>query len=102
MRYSYVNTKLRSNNQSGHSGVHFEKRSKRWIATIRVEGKRFYIGSYQDKNDAVIARAKIAYSLDTMKLLGVISISIYTVGTTKSLSGILPQNGASMHLVNRL
>jgi len=102
MSYSYVNSKLRSNNRSGHVGVHFEQRSKRWIATIKVLGKRLYIGSYKDKEDAVIARTKIAYSLDVMQRLGVSSISMCTVVTTKSLSGIIPENGASMHIIHRL
>ena len=98
----YVNKKLRSNNTSGYTGVHLEQRSKRWIATIKVEGKRFYIGSYQDKMDAVFARTKVAHSLDVMQRLCVSSISMCTVGTTKSLSGIMPENGASIHIVNRL
>jgi len=102
MSYSYVNSKLRSNNRSGHVGVHFEQRSKRWIATIKVSGKRLYIDSYIDKEDAIIARRKIAHSLDSMQQLGVEAISSYTIGTTKSLFGIIPENGASIHIVNRL
>lgn len=48
--------KLRSNNTSGHTGVH-KKRSK-WIAYITV-GRRFYwLGSYDHYEEAVAARRK--------------------------------------------
>lgn len=47
---------IRANNTSGHTGV-YKKRSK-WIAYITVARKRYYLGSYEDFDEAVAARRK--------------------------------------------
>lgn len=50
------NEKLRTNNTSGHLGVVWEKRTKRWVAQAMVDGRNKYLGSYLDINDAIAAR----------------------------------------------
>jgi len=49
---------LRKNNTSGVPGVDWLKRKHSWRASICFKGKRYYLGSYQNFNDAVNARKK--------------------------------------------
>lgn len=46
------------NNKSGFGGVHFDKRTKRWGATIMVDGRTINLGRYIQIKDAIIARKK--------------------------------------------
>ena len=49
----------RSNKSSGIRGVTFHKNAKKWIAQIRLKGKRIYLGSFKTKEEAgEIARLK--------------------------------------------
>ncbi len=50
------NAKIRSDNSSGFGGVCWHKRSKKWMASIRDDGKNIYLGSYLSKSDAITAR----------------------------------------------
>jgi hypothetical protein len=43
------------NTSSRFIGVHFRKRSGRWAATIRNEGKKVWLGSYKDEKEAARA-----------------------------------------------
>lgn len=47
---------VRSNNTSGITGVEWVTSKQRWRATICFKGKRHYLGSYSNFNDAVKAR----------------------------------------------
>lgn len=52
-----VYTKKRSTaNQSGHPGVWYNKRSARWEAYINFRKKRYHLGSFKEKEEAVSAR----------------------------------------------
>ena len=51
-----INRKLPSNNTSGICGVKWRKRDERWESTITFQGKRYYLGMFDDYNDAVKAR----------------------------------------------
>ena len=55
------NTKKRSDNSSGISGVSFRKDTQKWVAAVSVNGKKKYLGSFKDKEDAIAAR-KLALS----------------------------------------
>ena len=48
---------IRSNNRSGATGVYYNRQRNRWRATIMLQGKRIYLGSYVSFTDAVQARA---------------------------------------------
>jgi len=48
------NTKLRSDNSSGHRGVIFRRRS--WSAYIGVKGRTVYLGSFKTQKSAIAAR----------------------------------------------
>lgn len=48
--------RLRSNNTSGHTGVYLNKRTERWEAFIHYQKKRFHLGSFKDKEDAIRVR----------------------------------------------
>lgn len=50
------NSKLRIDNRSGITGVHFSKRMKKWVAQISKKGKRKYLGDYKSFDNAVCAR----------------------------------------------
>ncbi|MCD7847945.1 MAG: transcriptional regulator [Oscillospiraceae bacterium] len=48
--------RLRSTNTSGHTGVYWDKKQKKWYARICFRNKQYYLGSYKNKEDAVKAR----------------------------------------------
>lgn len=50
------NTTLRNDNTSGYKGVTWNKCNKTWIAQIVMNGKRKYLGSFDNIEDAVEAR----------------------------------------------
>jgi hypothetical protein len=58
-----LNRRKRKDNESGITGVHFDKKSNKWRAQISVEGKRKYIGLFTDFDESVKARraAEIEY-----------------------------------------
>lgn len=47
-----MNTGLRSNNTSGTTGVHFDKRKQKWVARISANGQRIILGEYDNFEDA--------------------------------------------------
>ena len=52
-----MNVKTRKNNTSGMTGVQQAKDGK-WIATIRIDKKRTYLGRFEKKDEAIIERLK--------------------------------------------
>lgn len=48
--------KLNRNNTSGCTGVYLNKKQGKWIAQIGFKGKKYYLGAYDDKQDAIRAR----------------------------------------------
>jgi len=57
------NAKIPRNNTSGHIGVCWHKRCKKWAAQISVAGEKTCLGYFTDKQDAINARnaAEIEY-----------------------------------------
>lgn len=49
------NSGVRKNNKSGFKGVVFDKARKKWSAKINANGKRFYVGRFETKEDAATA-----------------------------------------------
>lgn len=49
---------LNRNNTSGHTGVYLDGRQGKWIAQIGFKGETYYLGSYADKREAVMAPQK--------------------------------------------
>lgn len=49
------NSAKRKNNTSGYKGVSFEKRTKKWIARIKLDAKRLHIGSFDTPEEAHLA-----------------------------------------------
>jgi hypothetical protein len=47
------NTKLRKNNTSGHKGVTWCKKAKKWKVAINANGKYHYFGLYVNLEDAI-------------------------------------------------
>lgn len=50
------NSAMRWNNKTGITGVEWNKRQKRWIACIKVGGKRMQLGSFVSKDEAARVR----------------------------------------------
>jgi len=51
------NTKIPANNMSGVIGVHWDKRTRRWVSQIKDLTQQIYLGSFTNFDDAVAARA---------------------------------------------
>lgn len=50
--------KLMSNNVSGATGVTWDKSRNLWKAEIEFKGKRYYLGRFKDKKEAITVREK--------------------------------------------
>lgn len=50
-----ANTRLLPSNKSGMKGVSFSKRSKRWHATITVNGRQRHLGYHDSAEEAYLA-----------------------------------------------
>ena len=46
---------LGSTNTSGIVGVYYDRTHEVWKASLRIEGKRFHMGTFKEKDDAVKA-----------------------------------------------
>jgi len=55
---NHRNQRIRKNCLSGHMGVRWSERDKRWRAYITVEGVQKNLGSYKAKADAISARRR--------------------------------------------
>ena len=54
---SYLNNcKKYKNNSTGHKGVYWHKKNKKWIACIFYNKQRLYLGSFEEYDAAVQAR----------------------------------------------
>jgi hypothetical protein len=51
-----INRELGSNNKSGVTGVHWDKKVNKWIASIGLNKKYIVLGSFSDFEDAIKAR----------------------------------------------
>ena len=51
-----MNEVIPSNNTTGYKGVHREQRGKKWIANIGVDNKRYHLGTFETKEEAIKAR----------------------------------------------
>ncbi|MGO5114894.1 hypothetical protein ACTQ33_07655 [Candidatus Avoscillospira sp. LCP25S3_F1] len=52
------NRGLRSTNSSGVIGVSFDKRRKKWTASITFNSRKIFIGRFENKEDAIMAHLK--------------------------------------------
>lgn len=50
------NVKLPNNNTSGFKGVYYSKRERKWKAMIRVNKQQRHLGTFDTKEEAIIAR----------------------------------------------
>lgn len=53
------NCRISTNNRSGHLGVYWDVRDRKWFAEIGVDGRKIKLGSSTDK-EAVVALRKSA------------------------------------------
>lgn len=66
------NIGLQCNNTSGVKGVYWDKKSGKWRAHIRVDGKFIHLGFFDDLQDAISTRlsAEVKYFGEFMPLAG--------------------------------
>jgi len=57
-----VNCGIRSNNKSGFAGVSWDAKRNKWLAQIRINGKKTNLGRYEDKQVAIDAWKEAAQS----------------------------------------
>ena len=50
------NSKIRADNTSGSKGVSFNTKRNMWRASIMIDGISIFIGSFENKEDAIAAR----------------------------------------------
>lgn len=53
-----LNTGMYSNNTSGHKGVTYSSRDKRWIAQVKINYKNIILGRFNNIDDAIRARKR--------------------------------------------
>ena len=63
-RENLMNSNLRSDNTSGFVGVFWDNDLKKWRASITTHRETKYLGVFDSKEDAVIARKKAANDLN--------------------------------------
>ena len=51
------NTSKQRNNTSGCTGVYFQKNGGKWIAYIKLNNRQIYLGIYNTKEEAILARS---------------------------------------------
>lgn len=61
---NHQNKSMHSNNTSGVQGVHWCRRSQRWIAGIKVNYKYIHIGAFKDLEQAKLAREEAKQRLN--------------------------------------
>jgi hypothetical protein len=62
-RQNTCNRKKRANTSSRFIGVCFHKRKQKWIATVEFEGKKYWIGTFDNEIEAAKARDEAAKRL---------------------------------------
>lgn len=55
---NHMNQRKRSNNTSGITGVHWEKKASKWTARIVINQKLIHLGYFSDINEAAEVRRK--------------------------------------------
>jgi len=53
---NHLNADVRSDNTSGHTGVRWNKKAKKWIARIHHQGKEHHLGCFDTIEEAIKAR----------------------------------------------
>lgn len=53
-----LNRSMQRNNKCGHKGIYYDKSRDKYVAEIKVKGKKIYLGRYENIEDAINAREK--------------------------------------------
>jgi hypothetical protein len=61
------NLAKRTDNSTGATGVHWDKRINRWFGQIHANGKQHYLGSFDSKEEAAAAYAAAKARLHTFQ-----------------------------------
>lgn len=55
------NSKIRSNNKSGYTGVYYRHDTNKWVAEIKHLNKKIYLGCFANLEDAISSRKEAEY-----------------------------------------
>lgn len=81
-----ANIGVRKNNTSGITGVCWDKNNEKWIASIRVKGEKIWLGRFDLKKDAIIARLQAEMDYVGEKFAGQRNLfDKYNIKTTNNL-----------------
>jgi hypothetical protein len=53
-----LDSKIRSDNTSGATGIYFRERTQRWIAQLQMHKRRYHLGVFARFEDACLARER--------------------------------------------
>jgi hypothetical protein len=71
------NKQVPKNNTSGFKGVTYNKRKKKWVATINISKTNFFLGLFDNKEDAAWTRLDFKYNLFGFEFMSNIESSQY-------------------------
>ncbi|HCX2646470.1 TPA: AP2 domain-containing protein [Staphylococcus aureus] len=57
-KYSFRYRKPQKNSSSKYKGVSYERKSRKWVASICVKGKNIFLGRFSEEKDCAIAYNK--------------------------------------------
>lgn len=57
-KYSFRYRKPQKNSSSKYKGVSYERKSRKWVASIYVKGKNIFLGRFSEEKDCAIAYNK--------------------------------------------
>lgn len=89
--------KPQKNNKSGKTGVCWDKDLQKWRAYITFQGKRYKLGAYKDKEDAIRAREEAEEKLHKKYLEGIKMISKLKENLNGNALGITFKDGSKIH-----
>ena len=55
-RQNQMNVGLRKDNTSGIKGVCWDKQSNKWRVSVKISGRQYYLGLFNDKLEAINRR----------------------------------------------
>lgn len=55
-RESALKRRTYKNNKSGHKGINWDNKRKKWRVTIGISGKQLHVGYFDNKDEAIAAR----------------------------------------------
>ena len=99
MKHLYSKRKTQSNNYSGHTGITWNKNSKKWLVSIKYNYKKMHIASFHNIDDAIAVRSNVEYACDSFKQLEVNSFQALRYDNDEYyLLGVMKYNNQPIYI----